>query len=172
MKDSKTALAELFEACWGDADLKARFMSDPRTVMEERGIDLFIPEDREIKVVENTDERHHITLPTLPSAMLMMFDRQTMTPDGHDKTMLAELFAKCCEDEELKRRFIAEPGKVMKEHGIDAPEGREIRVIENTEDHVHITIPSPPSEELSDDDLRRAVGGYYSTIGKTGARSL
>ena len=60
------ALAELFEACWRDADLKARFMSDPRTVMEERGIDLFIPEDREIKVVENTDDCIHVTLPARP----------------------------------------------------------------------------------------------------------
>ncbi|MBC03405.1 MAG: hypothetical protein CMJ34_08910 [Phycisphaerae bacterium] len=170
MTDQKRSLAALFTACSQDDALKARFMNDPRAVLTEHGID--VPDDREIRVVENTPDCHHLTLPRLPSAMLMMFEVQTMTPEDEGKKALAALFAKCCKDEALKKRFIGEPEAVMKEHGIDVPEALDIKVIENTEDHVHITLPNAPSDELSDDDLRRAVGGYYETIAKTGARSL
>ena len=169
MTDQKNALAALFFACSRDEALKARFMNDPRAVLMEHGVD--VPEDREIRVVENTHDCHHLTLPLLPSAMLMMFEAQTRAPDDRQASALAELFAACCRDEALKRRFIENPGAMLREHGIDVPEGLVIKVIENTDDHVHITLPKAPSDELSDEDLLHAVGGYQ-TVAKTGARSL
>ena len=75
MADQKDALDRLFKACWNDEALKQRFISDPPEVLKEFGVR--IPEDRKITVVENTDDRHHITLPRLPSAMLMMFRAET-----------------------------------------------------------------------------------------------
>ena len=171
MADQKDALDRLFKTCWNDEALKQRFISDPPEVLKEFGVR--IPEDRKITVVENTDDRHHITLPRLPSAMLMMFRAETMFPEDDQQKSLARLYSDCCKDETLKQRFIDDPVSVMKDYRISIPVGCDIKVIENTDERFHITLPRKPSDELSDDDLRNACGGlYYTTIAKTGARSL
>ena len=77
------------------------------------------------------------------------------------KNALAQLFAKCWKDEALKARFMADPKAVLKEHGLDVPEGMDVKVVENADDCVHITIPAPPvgHMDLSDDELKDAAGG-------------
>ena len=78
------------------------------------------------------------------------------------KNALAELFTACWKDEALKARFMADPKAVLKEHGMDVPEGIDVNVVQNADDCVHITLPAPPaaSDELSDDDLDQASGGF------------
>ena len=75
MTEESNALAELFAACWKDEALKARFMSDPRAVLAERGIEM--PDGMDVTVVENSDNTAHITLP--------------MAPDGHEEMSIEEL---------------------------------------------------------------------------------
>ena len=77
------------------------------------------------------------------------------------KNTLAQLFAACWKDEALKARFMADPKAVLKEHGLDVPDGMEVNVVENTDNTVHITLPAPPSghQDLSDDVLSDAAGG-------------
>ena len=77
------------------------------------------------------------------------------------KIALAQLFAKCWKDEALKARFMADPKAVLKEHGLDAPDNMDVKVVENTDTTVHITLPAPPAghNDLSDDELRNAAGG-------------
>ena len=80
------------------------------------------------------------------------------------KNALAQLFAACWKDEALKARFMADPKAVLKEHGLDVPDGIDVKVVENADDCVHITLPAPPdgNEDLSDEELSNAAGG---TIG-------
>ena len=77
------------------------------------------------------------------------------------KNALAQLFAACWKDEALKARFMADPKAVLKEHGLDVPDDIDVKVVENADDCVHITLPAPPvgHEDLSDDDLSDAAGG-------------
>ena len=77
------------------------------------------------------------------------------------RTKLAELIAACWRDEAIKARFISEPKNIMKEHGMDVPDGIEINVVENADDCVHITLPAPPAGHmnLSDEELSNAAGG-------------
>ena len=75
MTEQRNALAELFTACWKDDALKARFMSDPKAVLAEHGID--VPGSIDVKVVENSDNTVHITMP--------------MAPDGHEELSMEEL---------------------------------------------------------------------------------
>ena len=75
MTEQNNALTDLFAACWKDEALKARFMSDPRAVLAERGVEM--PEGIDVKVVENSDNTVHITLP--------------MAPDGHEELSMGEL---------------------------------------------------------------------------------
>ena len=65
MTEEKNTLAQLFAACWKDEALKARFMTDPKAVLAEHGID--VPDGINVNVVENTDNTVHITMPQAPA---------------------------------------------------------------------------------------------------------
>ena len=77
------------------------------------------------------------------------------------KNAKAKLFAACWKDESLKARFMSDPKPVLKEYGLDVPEGVDISVVENADDSVHIILPAPPDghADLSDDELTDAAGG-------------
>mgnify|MGYP001294206277 FL=1 len=79
---------------------------------------------------------------------------------GEQKNKLARLFAACWKDEALKARFMADPRAVLAEHGMPVPDGVDVKVVENADDCVHITMPAPPSGDLSDDELEKAAGGF------------
>ncbi len=79
---------------------------------------------------------------------------------GEQKNKLARLFAACWKDEALKARFMADPRTVLAEHGMPVPDGMDVKVVENADDCVHITMPAPPSGDLSDDELEKAAGGF------------
>ena len=74
---------------------------------------------------------------------------------------LTRLFAACWKDEALKARFVADPKAVLKEHGLQVPNGIDVKVVENADDCVYITLPAPPTGDgnLSDDELSNAAGG-------------
>ena len=78
-----------------------------------------------------------------------------------EKNKLADLFAACWKDDALKARFMADPASVLKEHGMPVPEGMDVKVVENADNCVHITLPAAPSGkmELSDAELASAAGG-------------
>ena len=65
MTEQRNQLAALFAACWKDEALKARFMSDPKAVLAEYGID--VPANMNVNVVENSDNTVHITMPLAPA---------------------------------------------------------------------------------------------------------
>ena len=77
------------------------------------------------------------------------------------KNALAQLFAACWKDEALKARLMADPRSVLKEHGLDVPDNMNLKVVENADDCVHITLPAPPAGhmELTDEELSNAAGG-------------
>ena len=79
------------------------------------------------------------------------------------KNALAQLFAACWKDETLKARFMSDPKAVLKEHGLDVPDGMDVKVVENADDCVHITLPVPPAgvDGLSNDELDKAAGGDW-----------
>jgi hypothetical protein len=84
------------------------------------------------------------------------------------KNQLASLFAACWKDEALKARFMSDPKAVLAEYDMDVPYGMDVKVVENADNCVHITMPAPPtgSNELSDKELSNAAGGCatYSAL--------
>ena len=81
------------------------------------------------------------------------------------KNALAQLFAACWKDEALKTRFMTDPKAVLAEYDMPVPDGIDVKVVENADDCVHITLPAPPAGdmELSDDELSNAAGGKHSS---------
>jgi hypothetical protein len=60
------------------------------------------------------------------------------------KNQLANLFSACWNDKELKARFFANPKAVMTERGMAIPAGMNVKVVENAENCMHITMPAAP----------------------------
>jgi hypothetical protein len=80
MTDRTNSFAELIAACWKDPAFRARFASDPKAVLSERGID--IPHGVELKVVENTDRCVYITLPCRPANFDELSDEELANAAG------------------------------------------------------------------------------------------
>lgn len=72
MTEQKKSLSALFAACWKDDALKARFMSDPKSVLVEHG--LSVPDGMNVTVVENTDNNIYITMPATPGDVASLSD--------------------------------------------------------------------------------------------------
>ncbi len=64
MTELKNKMDKLFAACWKDEALKDRLLSDPRGVLAE--YEMPVPDDVEVNVVENGNDRVHITIPAAP----------------------------------------------------------------------------------------------------------
>ena len=77
------------------------------------------------------------------------------------KNKLAELFAECWGDDALKARFVNDPKSVLAERDMAIPEGVDVKVVENADDCVYITLPASRHVEsqISDEELSGAAGG-------------
>ncbi len=73
------------------------------------------------------------------------------------------LVEKAWSDKAFKEKLLTDSAGVLKEAGIDVPEGVEIRFLENTEKVIHVVLPSlPPLDgELSGIELDAVAGGVY-----------
>ena len=72
-----------------------------------------------------------------------------------------EMVSKAWRDEAFKKRLLADPAAVLREHGVRVPPGSKVKVIEDTAQVYHLTLPREPDAagELSDEDLAQIVGG-------------
>jgi hypothetical protein len=77
------------------------------------------------------------------------------------RNALAALFAACWKDEALKARFMSDPKAVLAEYDMPVPDGMDVKVVENADNCVHISMPAAPDghHELSDEELSEAAGG-------------
>ena len=77
------------------------------------------------------------------------------------RNAMAELFAACWKDDALKQRFMSDPKAVLAEYDMPVPDGMDVKVVENADNTVHITMPDAPDghHELSDEELSDAAGG-------------
>jgi hypothetical protein len=79
---------------------------------------------------------------------------------GQSFSQWGRIVAQAWQDDTFKRRLLLNPMSVLDEFGLDVPAGVQVRVVENTDHLMHLTIPAtPPERELSDDDLEKVAGG-------------
>ena len=94
MTEQRNAMAELFAACWKDEALKARFMSDPKAVLAEHGID--VPDNMNVNVVENSDNTVHITMPKDPTGSTELSDEELAGAAGGSQMVDATCWNDAC----------------------------------------------------------------------------
>jgi hypothetical protein len=163
---------------WEDEEFKKRLLTEPSAVFKEHGVET--APGVKLKVLENTESVIHLTVPTKPDTAFTREEIESAAVDSYLDQQLwgadvIHLAVKAASDDGLKTRLKANPDAVLKENGLDVPDGLEVRVVENTPTQYCLTLPAKPDPEqaeLSDEDVSRVVGG--SRIGGSiwyGARS-
>lgn len=68
---------------------------------------------------------------------------------------------KAWKDAAFKEKLLKNPKKVLEELGLHFPKGEKIEIVENTQDHVYLHLPHPPSDikKLSPSELEAMIGG-------------
>ncbi|MCE5244261.1 MAG: anti-sigma factor antagonist [Syntrophobacteraceae bacterium] len=64
-----------------------------------------------------------------------------------EKNPLQDIIARTCLDRPFREEFLRDPAGVLRRSGIQVPEGISIRVIENTDENIHIILPSGSRDE-------------------------
>ena len=81
-----------------------------------------------------------------------------MDPQESEKAW-GKVVAKAWSDELFKKRLLADPKTVLKEHGIEVPETTTVKVVEDSDTSVTLILPPPPAEELTEDELKQVAAG-------------
>jgi hypothetical protein len=75
-----------------------------------------------------------------------------------------QIVARAWADEAFKRRLLASPAAVLKEHGLGVRPGVQLRVLADTDQVVHLTVPQRPgSAALAEEELDRVAGGVVKS---------
>jgi hypothetical protein len=80
-----------------------------------------------------------------------------MTDQEQRRKTWGQLVARAWLDEGFKRRLLGEPAAVLKEAGLEVPEGVQINMLENTDRLIHLVLPAKPATgDLSEEQLAAA----------------
>lgn len=90
-----------------------------------------------------------------------MFDEQQQKDSMN---AFRKVVAKTWSDPAFKARLTADPKSVLAEHGVSVPEGVDLKVVENSDKVVHLTLPAKPSGDLSDEQLDEVAGGWIGSV--------
>jgi hypothetical protein len=82
------------------------------------------------------------------------------------KVQWGQIVARTWSDEAFRKRLLADPAAVLKEHGLEVPAGVQVRVVEDTEHVIHLTLPRPPAmkADISEQALAGVVGGAPANL--------
>jgi hypothetical protein len=71
-----------------------------------------------------------------------------------------QIVARAWQDESFKRRLLADPAAVLKEEGMELPARVKVKILEDGDQVVHLTLPQKPQGELSEQALAEVAGGH------------
>jgi hypothetical protein len=82
------------------------------------------------------------------------------------KVQWGQIVARAWRDEAFRQRLLAQPAAVLAEHGLEAPPGVQVRVVEDTEQVIHLVLPRRPAVpgEVPEAALESVVGGAIPIV--------
>ncbi len=81
-------------------------------------------------------------------------------PGSKEWELWSQIVAKARRDESFKRRLLAEPAAIVKEHGLEVPTGVQLRLVEKPGQILELTLlPVGLAAELSEEELSTVAGG-------------
>lgn len=148
--------ARIVARAWVDPEYKERLLADPESAIAEQGLPL--PETApRLRVLENTDQVHHIGVCTLCSC----FPRAVIgRPPGWYKGLA------------YRSRVVVDPRGVLREFDTELDESVEVRVMDSSADVRYLVLPKRPegTEGMSEEELAKLVT-LESMIGVTQAKT-
>ena len=95
-----------------------------------------------------------------------------------EDSLWSQIVARAWCDEGFMKRLLSAPRDVLCEHGLEVPEGTEVKVVEGAEVQVvedadagrHYILPLSPPDELEDEDLVGQPVSYCGWCGGCGCR--
>jgi hypothetical protein len=81
-------------------------------------------------------------------------------PQQDHAAIEGKIIARAWRDPAFKAKLIADPHATLKEAGVTVPAGVTVKVVENSDTHVHLVLPPKPTSELSDSALDQVAGGH------------
>ncbi|MGA0121794.1 MAG: NHLP leader peptide family RiPP precursor [Gaiellales bacterium] len=85
--------------------------------------------------------------------------------DEQSGRALADLYARALTDADFKAELMADAASVLREAGVEVPEGMSIKVVENSPSAYYLVLPDP--EAMSDELLSAASGGSSASTAST-----
>ncbi|WP_019503716.1 NHLP leader peptide family RiPP precursor [Pleurocapsa sp. PCC 7319] len=133
-----------------DKNFQERFLSAPKSVLNEMGIN--IPDSVQVEVHEDTARIKNIVIPE----SLLEEDESTAS-----NPLYRQIVIKACEDQNFKTQLMQNPKvAIALLTGESVPEDLEIRVYKNTSILMHLVIYlEGANEELSEQELETVAGG-------------
>ena len=82
---------------------------------------------------------------------------------------VAKTIARAWADPRFREKLVRDPHAALAEHGVQVPEGKTVKVVENTEDTMHVVLPETPEKtgELHVDELEQVAGGLQACANNT-----
>ncbi|MBI4596291.1 MAG: NHLP leader peptide family natural product precursor [Candidatus Tectomicrobia bacterium] len=80
---------------------------------------------------------------------------------------MSQIVVKAWANPAFKQKLRTEPALTLKGEGVDAPEGMELRVVENTDNICHLVLPAKPhtNAQLSEEMLEKIAAGLRKLVG-------
>jgi hypothetical protein len=90
----------------------------------------------------------------------------------------SQLVARAWCDEGFRKRLRSDPRNVLAEHGMEVPQGMDVKVVEGAEAAVvddpgavrYLTLPASPPDELAEEHLVGDVVAWCGACGGCGCR--
>jgi hypothetical protein len=139
-------------------------VADPLAMLREHGLP--VPAGQAVRVVENAEDTVYLVVPAKPDGE---GSREPLIRAAEEQqgpaAKLAYALIQASRDEAFKKRLMVNPATTLGEHGVSVPDGKTIRVVENTAETRHLVLPAMPAQrELSDEQLDQVAGGLIGEI--------
>ena len=118
--------AQVVARAWSDPDYRARLLADGSGACREEGIEV---DALKLVAVENTPDTHNVVVCTLCSCYPRML--LGLPPDWYKSRA-------------YRSRTVREPRALLREFGLDLPDGVTVRVHDSTADMRYIVLPARP----------------------------
>ena len=83
----------------------------------------------------------------------------TTMQQGNFQKQWNQIVAKAWADDKFKQQLLANPAAVLRENGVTVPADVIVKMSENSDKVLNLTLPAKPKEELSEADLESIAGG-------------
>jgi hypothetical protein len=68
---------------------------------------------------------------------------------------IAQIVSRACVDEVFRYRLLSDPARMLRAEGVLIAKGVEVRILEDTDNVVHVVLPVKPSaQELSEEQFK------------------